>query len=392
MKFNIVNFKKRKKELEFKGLECLNCKQPLKGNENFCSYCGQKNSTKKLSFIHFLNNLFSGFFSYDSRFWTTFIPLLTKPGKVSKDYISGKRVRFVNPFQLYLNVSIIFFLLLGFTNKFETNNRSMDNLITVTPNFDTNSDKGTKQLDSVLSNIKQEIDKENVQDSTKAEVITNLGSVFKIVETETAKKEKDSLPFTYHITTNSAKEISILNKLEDFQHYHKNHPNETNLQALKKLGYPITFWNKFYYQQIITTYKNIEQIKSDGGKSYIKTLTSYISISLFVFLPIFTMFLTLLYIRRNYSYMEHLVFVFHTQTVFFLLFIIFYLMNLFVEMESVTWVFITLFLLYLYKALRVFYKQRRFKTIVKYILLNSYYMFLAGVGFVIVSVVSFLFG
>ena len=105
MKFKLIKFKP--KPTQIKGLECLNCGQPFNGYENFCSHCGQKNTTKKLNLGTFFNNLFAGFFSYDSRFWTTFIPLLTKPGKVSKDYIEGKRARFVNPFQLYLNVSII---------------------------------------------------------------------------------------------------------------------------------------------------------------------------------------------------------------------------------------------------------------------------------------------
>jgi hypothetical protein len=388
MKFSLIKFKQNK-SLQTKGLECLNCGQPLNGIENFCSYCGQKNSIKKLSFSNFISNIFSGFFSYDSRFWNTFIPLLTKPGKVSKDYIIGKRIRFVNPFQLYLNVSIIFFLLLGVTNKFEPNQAPLNDIITATENLDSISKKGTKQLDSVLTSVKEEIKKENPQDSTATNVITNLGDVFKIVETET--KKNDTLAYVYHIATNSPNEISIGNKLNDFQNYYKEHPTKSNEKALTELGYPLTFWNTFCYQQIITIYKNIEQIKSDGGKSYIKKLTSYISISLFVFLPVFTMFLSLLYIRRNYSYMEHLVFVFHTQTVFFLLLIIFYLMNIFIEMESITWVFILLFLFYLYKALRYFYEQGRTKTIIKYLLLNSYYMFLAGVGFVIVSVLSFFF-
>ena len=107
MKLSLL--KPKKKHHQIKGLECLNCKQPLDGHENFCSYCGQKNTIKQLSITNFISNLFSGFFSYDSRFWRTFIPLLTKPGKVSKEYIEGKRARFVNPFQLYLNISIIFF-------------------------------------------------------------------------------------------------------------------------------------------------------------------------------------------------------------------------------------------------------------------------------------------
>ena len=115
MKLNIIKFK-QKKVIQKKGLECLNCGQPFIGNENFCSYCGQKNTTKKLSFTYFISNIFSGFTSYDSRFWKTFIPLLTKPGKVSKDYVEGKRARFVNPFQLYLNVSIILLFILILCN------------------------------------------------------------------------------------------------------------------------------------------------------------------------------------------------------------------------------------------------------------------------------------
>jgi len=98
----------------------------------------------------------------------------------------------------------------------------------------------------------------------------------------------------------------------------------------------------------------------------------------------------LLYIRRKYTYIEHLVFVFNTQTVFFLLLIIFYLIDFIVDLENVAWVFILLFLIYLYKALRNFYEQRRFKTIIKYILLNSFYMILAIVGLIIVAAISFV--
>lgn len=390
MKLTIFKPKKKLAKIQTKGLECLNCMQPLKGDENFCSFCGQKNTIKQLSFSNFLSNLFSGFFSYDSRFWRTFIPLLIKPGKVSKEYIEGKRIRFVNPFQLYLNISIIFFLLLGITNRIDSNNNPVNDLITATKNIDTLSQKGVQQLDSVLTNVKEEVLKNIPADSTQTKVIADLGSVFKLIEPE--NKKKDTTAYVYHIDRVTTKRISVFNKIEDFKRYYKKHPKHTNDQALDSLGYEKTFWNTFYYQQVINITKNIAQIESDGGKNYMKTLTSYISISLFIFLPVFTMFLKLLYIRRKFTYMEHLVFVFHTQTVFFLLFIIFYLLNFFIEMVSVTWVFILLFLLYLYKALRFFYKQGRAKTIVKYLLLNSYYMFLAGVGFVIVSVLSFLIG
>jgi len=390
MKLSIVKFKPRRKPklIETKGLECLNCQQPLFGNENFCSYCGQKNTVKKLSFNNFISNLFSGFFSYDSRFWTTFIPLLTKPGKVSKDYIEGKRVRFVNPFQLYLNISIIFFLLLGITTKIDGKKNPVNNIIEATKGLDSITQKGTKQLDSVLTNVKEEIIKANPNDSSKVKVVTGLGSVFRLIN-EDEKSKKD---YVYHIKNDTIKSINIFNKINDFQHFNAEFPNYNNEQALDSLGYKKTPWNAFYYQQVINLSKKIEQIESDGGKNYFKTLTSYISISLFIFLPIFTLFLKAVYFRRKFTFMEHLVFVFHTQTVLFLLFVIYYSLNFFVELESTWWVIVMLFLVYLYKALRNFYKQGRFKTAIKFIILNSFYLFLGIIGFTIVSILSFFIG
>lgn len=128
----------------------------------------------------------------------------------------------------------------------------------------------------------------------------------------------------------------------------------------------------------------------EGVKNLINKFTSYISISLFVFLPIFTLFLKWLCFRKKFTYMEHLVFVFNTQTVFFLLFIIFYSLNLVVKMENVTWIFVLLFLIYLYKALRYFYGQGHFRTALKFMILNIFYSFLGLAGILIVFLLSFI--
>lgn len=44
---------------------------------------------------------------------------MISPGKVSKDYIEGKRVRYTNPFRFYLATTIIFFLILGAINSYD---------------------------------------------------------------------------------------------------------------------------------------------------------------------------------------------------------------------------------------------------------------------------------
>ena len=150
MKLRLI---KKSTKLVKKGLSCLNCGHPFRGDENFCPYCGQKNNTNHLSFGLFLNNFFSGMFNYDSRFWKTFVPLLTMPGKVSRLYIDGKRVCFVNPFQLYLNVSIIFFLLLGFVEKFSDEEPAMSGIVNITNTADS-IQKNPAQLDSIAKMAK----------------------------------------------------------------------------------------------------------------------------------------------------------------------------------------------------------------------------------------------
>lgn len=381
MKFRLSKFKQKPNKV--KNSECLNCGQPFSGDENFCSYCGQKNNVKKINFGTFINNLFSGFLSYDSRFWRTFIPLLTKPGEVSKEYIAGKRARFVNPFRLYLNVSIIFFLILGFSNRMDDGESSIDDIVKTTQTIDSLT-QNKAQIDSVLTSAKEEIIKSYPNDSIEAKkTLAELDNVIKLVNEDIKKPEG------YNIDTDTTGTISFANKIEDFIKYYKKNSTVKTKEALKNLGYKASFWNTFYYDHIKSSYTNYNQIQTDGGKRFIKKLTSQISISLFIFLPVFTMFLMLLYFRRNYTYIEHLVFVFNTQTVFFLLLTIFFLLNFFVDLKNMSWVFTLLFLIYLYKAMLNFYEQSKRKTMVKFILLNGFYLFLGIIGLIIVGAISF---
>ena len=82
--------KKSKKVNIVREPACLNCGYPFQNDEKFCPECGQSNKDKQVTFKEFIYEIFNGFFSWDAKFWNTIVPLLTKPGKVSKDYIEGK--------------------------------------------------------------------------------------------------------------------------------------------------------------------------------------------------------------------------------------------------------------------------------------------------------------
>ena len=97
----------RRSLVKYRGEECLNCGRSLEEEHKFCPNCGQLNSIKKLALGDFFSEFFSGLFAYDSRFIRTMRILLFKPGKISKDYIQGKRMRYVNPYRFFLTTAII---------------------------------------------------------------------------------------------------------------------------------------------------------------------------------------------------------------------------------------------------------------------------------------------
>lgn len=353
--------------------KCLNCGHPFLNKEKFCPECGQKNKGQKITFGSFIKEVFNGFISWDAKFWTTIIPLLTKPGKVSKDFIEGKRMRYSNPFQFYLTISIVFFLILGLIESYEKFKQLNDGAPKASkPKVVTPKKKATQ---AEIDSLKKDVDK-------------RLSSPFIPIDSVTKKKILDDIEKNAKDTTKRGNRISFGGtRLDKFVDYHKKYPEANVDQALDSLGYEKNFRNRFLYDRAKIS---SSLIKKDGFKKFLNETLSYASISLFILLPIFTLFLKFFYIRRKFTYVEHLIFVFHTQTVFFLLLTLFITLNFFTQnVES--WLFILLFLIYLFIAMKKFYQQGYFKTIVKFCLINMAYLFLAGIGVFILALGSFAF-
>ena len=194
------------------------------------------------------------------------------------------------------------------------------------------------------------------------------------------EKEKDS--------SNSGINLEFNTKLNSFMDYVKRNPNPDINNALDSLGYEKNFTNRFLF----TRAKSLHSFSKneDTREQFFNQLLSYGSIALFIFLPFFTLFLKFYFIRRKYTYVDHLIFVFHVQTVFFMLFSIYFIFLIF-HVTPALWVFLGLFLLYLYLAMKKFYQQGYFKTFLKFILLNISFGFIASFGMGILFLISFAF-
>ena len=337
----------KKSKLPKKPLDpsCLNCGHPFFRNERYCPECGQENKGQQLSFNNFIYEIFNGFFSWDSKFWKTFIPLILKPGKVTLDYAKGKRATYTNPFRFYLIISIIFFLIINVLFN-------IARLTTITPEANTNAS------------------------TTNLSALDNLAIQGEILDSSASKDSiKKSKPQLY---------LSFLPSADKILKYNDAHPDVKVDEALKALEIENSFWNRFLYNRVHVL--NHLDFKNNSS-NLIQKGVSFVPVSLFFILPFFALFLAILYIRHDhYYYVNHLVFVFHIQTVFFIFLLILLPLKLILNDTNlpVTRPFTLVFLVYLFLALKKVYQQGYVKTFVKFIFLNLVFSVLCSLGLLIV--------
>lgn len=386
-------------KLQYRGTECPNCGHPLELSDRYCPSCSQANSTKHLTIKDFFDEFFADLVNFDTRLVRTLYTLLWKPGRISKDFIAGKRMSYVNPFRLLLSLAIIYFLMLSFTGDFDRYDRygrSLSGNIDLIPdgwNVDLDMDDQEEQellnlMDSISSQELDSADRvklENLQikglEGLKALDSLNLTGKDSLSLKQTvknAKERRDSLklanPRAYFDSIKGGWLNRTLKKADFFITIIDKDSTYSYEEAVDKHGLPANMENQFAFGVA----DSIDHLNRQPG-SFLKEFISTVPFAIFLFLPLFTVFLRLVYIRKNYNYTDNLVFSFYTQALFFILLIVSFLIDQIFGTSSIGW-FILIFALYLFLGMRRFYGQGWFKTTVKYIFLNTVFIILASVA------------
>jgi len=93
---------------------CKNCDAVLLGR--YCANCSQAADVHVPSTMELVHDLLEGLTHSDSRLWRTLTLLWFRPGKLTQEFVAGRRVAYLPPFRLYLILSIVFFLIASFTD------------------------------------------------------------------------------------------------------------------------------------------------------------------------------------------------------------------------------------------------------------------------------------
>jgi hypothetical protein len=348
-----------RKSLQYRGAKCLNCEQPLDVSDIYCPYCSQLNSNKQLSAKDFFAEFLSSILVYDSRLRNTLKVLLFSPGKITRNYVNGQRLKYANPFRFFLSVSIIYFLLEGFVGFIKPPENDAQFGLNIKP-----ANEAT--IDSLFSSQSPEIFYSDSRgDTIKAK---QLG-----IPLYYSEKSLDTLS----LFANYGKRSSL------YMAYYYHTKIENPIMALDSLEHTNTFSHRWLYSRAITWHKIMH-----NPNAFVNYITSKIPFFLFFFTPFYALFFWLLYSRKKYTYMEHVIFIFHIFSFVFLTMIVFRIPELIFGIDFLQYLlFLFLGPIYYYLALKKFYGQGKWRTLLKFVFLSIIFFlsFVTAIGFFVVA-------
>ena len=371
------------------GPRCRNCGTPLTGK--FCMECGQKNHTYVAPLWNVLQDFAATHFGFDTKFFHSIVPLLFRPGFLTREYCLGHEERYVKPFRLYLFTSIVFFFLAaifwpqlstlgGTAGNVNVNGKPVVTAEGAAPKQ--TKDETRAQIQSAL----EQIDTQPGDPSAK-------GFAKSILEEELTALDKPpaaaSTPAKAAASTVQAGHL----------HIHTVRPpvpaagsasvpgNGDGLIQLDADDVKDADQNRFT-QAFLNAKKNPDEFKKRLGQNLPKMM--------FVLMPLIAIFLKLFYIRSKRYLTEHFVFTLHFHAMAFTVMLLVMLLGslsrhvLWLEpfghkLGTLAGWYIAI---YLFLALRFFYKQGWFMTGLKFFMLFVSYSIAFGLTFALGAVLS----
>ncbi len=319
---------------------CLNCGHDVP--DRFCGHCGQENVETKESFGHLVSHFFQDITHYDSKFLITLKYLFFYPGHLTKKYLQGHRMDYVNPIRLYVFTSFIFFLALGSMQESHS------------PYERHRKEPATRMVfDTTGMKLQQALDSGKVAPD-------------EVEKTKTAIAVMRTMRDLSYDTTGRA--TQIYDSLQAAVPEHEKH------------GFILrTFLHRYYEMQDKYGEYVQDVIREKIAHSYPKLM--------FLLLPFFALLLKWFFFRKGYYYADHAIFAIHMHTFIFMVGLIAILFQWLLHTDDVyLWFMIPIYIYFVF-ALRNTYAITLGRAIFDSVLILASY----ALGTLIVAVSFLLF-
>jgi hypothetical protein len=313
---------------------CLNCGTAVQAN--FCSHCGQDTATHMPSAMEFLHEFVGHYVALENKLLKTLSLLLFKPGRLTRDYLEGKRVRYVLPLRLYLTLSVIFFA----TVKWQAH-----------------------EFDASLNNHTVTVNQKQVDQKDVDEARAGL---------EAAKQETGAAG-----ATAVAAGEKVLDKLEKKAQQKREHAADgehTTTVGFFDVDEKDRAWLAAHFgQHVADKAAHFNKLSSaEQLREFEHALFGYAPYAIFALMPVFALYLKILYLGSGRMYGEHLLFALHTNAFAFLVLILLMLVPGWIPFShAALWLWLTF---YLPTAMRKVYGKSRLATWWRWIVLMTLHM------------------
>jgi hypothetical protein len=393
---------------ERKEKNCLNCETKVVGR--YCHKCGQENLEPKETVWHLIQHFFNDITHFDGKFFDTVKYLIRRPGFLSLEYMRGRRMSYLNPIRMYVFTSAIFFIILYSITKPEDMAKGMGK--------DKPDKEQTKKLADLIGDTSRyhkyaeteedADDRQDYRDRLEHRLI-EIASIKKAFGDSTkeafTKSQLDSILFVAYTDSLSKGNVEVA-KSKKFQHAVRTYAlgaggeqesfnfmgSDINYRSVEQYdsaehALPDSLRDGWFKHFITRRGIVIRDEWREDKRRFVEHLVENILHSfpkiLWISLPIFALILNILYFRhkKTFFYVNHGIFTIHVYCATFIqlfLGLMLYVIRRSTEARAVhiivdlaNFAIFLWMLIYLYKAMRGFYGQRRGKTFLKYFIVMS---------------------
>lgn len=324
---------------------CLNCGAAV--HAHFCQHCGQETAAHVPSAGEFLHEFVGHYIALENKLWKTLALLLFKPGRLTREYLEGKRVRYVQPLRVYLTMSIIFFAV------FKYSGHDKDPEAPQPQARAGQKAQQTAKTEQELAVAQAELEAaKKTAGVVGAPVIAAGQAALDLAKAagdgdEDSGGNKDDIPTT-HADNDKKSEITyrLASKDDLGKFLHGVHP---------KLG---------------AKYDKFLAMDGEERNHMLKAgFFAWLPYAIFAMMPVFALHLKLLYLGSGRLYGEHLLFALHTNAFAFLMLTL--LMVAPSGIPYLQWALVLWLAFYLPTAMRKVYGGSRKVTLVRWIVLMT---------------------